>query len=101
MAKKESRPPVATSNSSTCGRVKFLHPGWRDDGTLAKYVALSKHGARVFHGDACGRLPRPGARVAVGNSVHMRDGPNHVRLATRAAASLRRQLLPSNLSRWP
>ncbi len=29
-----TRPPVATSNSSTCGRVKLLHPWRRDSGTL-------------------------------------------------------------------
>jgi hypothetical protein len=55
-------PPVATSNSSTCGRVKLPHPA--GGGTRRRYS-----------GDA--------------------------RLAMRAAASFSRQLLPSNLSRWP
>ena len=43
-------PPVATSNSPTCGRVKLLHPGWRDEGTLVGYEAFGKHarGAPVW-----------------------------------------------------
>ena len=35
--------PVATSNSPTCGRVKFLHPRRRDERTLVGYEVLGKH----------------------------------------------------------
>ena len=34
------KPPVATSNSSTRGRVKLLHPWQRDGGTLFGRIAL-------------------------------------------------------------
>jgi len=33
-------PPVATSNSSTCGRVKLPHPWQQDEGTLVWAISL-------------------------------------------------------------
>ena len=66
--KTPAKPPVATSNSSTCGRVKLLHPGRRDEGTLAGYRTLGKHGARVFHGAARG-APATHTRVRRGGKL--------------------------------
>jgi len=40
--------PVATSNSSTCGRVKLLHLDWRNEGTLSGYRALVQARCKSF-----------------------------------------------------
>jgi len=94
----QTPPPVAGSNSST--------PVGGTGGTLVGYEGLGKHGARVFHGaarvaPATHTSARRGGKLgAHARCLHFRCS-DHACLATRAAASLRRQLLPSNLSRWP